>query len=114
MNDYYYDEFKTLKKRVKILGKFKKIAVGIIILLVVFAIFCNSRRVNAASTTRPDNLVYTSYEIQKGDTLWDIAESHKWSGCSTKKYIAEVKRINQMGSSEIIYGHYIILPIEAE
>ena len=54
---------------------------------------------------------YMSYEIQKGDTLWDI--SNQYNNCSmesSKDYILEVKRINHLDSDKIYAKSFLVIP----
>lgn len=55
---------------------------------------------------------YKSIEIQKGDTLWSIANSYSDTNhyASTTEYIKEVRNINSLTSDNIIAGSYIIVP----
>lgn len=68
-------------------------------------------RTSAASADIPYKY-YTSVQIQKGDTLWDIADTY----CSPEydtisDYIEEVRSINQLSSSDEIHsGQYLTVP----
>lgn len=51
---------------------------------------------------------YTSIEIQQGDSLWNIAEVYgKGSGRTTKDYVKELKRMNNLGEDTIHAGSYL-------
>jgi cell division protein YceG involved in septum cleavage len=60
----------------------------------------------------PSYKYYKSIEIEKGDTLWSIANDYSDLGHyeSTSEYIKEVRKINSLTSDNIIAGSYIIVP----
>ena len=60
----------------------------------------------------PAQKLYTSIQIQSGDTLWDLADPY-WDGFYPSKgaYIEEVIEINTLTSQDcIVSGQYLILP----
>ena len=53
---------------------------------------------------------YKSIEIQKGDTLWDIARQTKPADCgSTAEYVQVLKDMNRLGSDDIQSGQHLIV-----
>lgn len=51
---------------------------------------------------------YKSIIIEKGDTLWSIAEEYKPEhGVSTKKYVNDLKRMNNISNDTIHEGNYL-------
>lgn len=53
---------------------------------------------------------YTSIEIQKGDTLWSIAEEHVTAEyASIQDYVAELKELNGLGDDGIHAGQYLTI-----
>lgn len=55
---------------------------------------------------------FTSIEIEKGDTLWDIASEYMDDThyISREDYLNEVMTINRMTSSKLVSGHKLIVP----
>lgn len=54
---------------------------------------------------------YMSYEVQAGDTLWDLAaEYNDFSLQDSSAYIDEVRSMNHLCGCEIHTGEYIVLP----
>ncbi len=55
---------------------------------------------------------YTSIEIEKGDTLWSIADTYMDAAhyASRSDYISEVMSLNHMGDSSIVSGQNLIVP----
>ena len=52
---------------------------------------------------------YTSIEIQKGDSLWDIAQEYKADDVSTGEYIAELMNLNNLTSETIHEGQHLVV-----
>ena len=52
---------------------------------------------------------YTSIYIEKGDTLWSIAEQYAYEGISTTDYISELKKINNLKDETIYAGCYQLI-----
>lgn len=59
---------------------------------------------------------YTNIRIQKGDTLWAIAEEYMDDEHyeSRKEYILEVMRMNHMTDSHLTAGKKLIVPYYAQ
>lgn len=54
---------------------------------------------------------YTSIQVKRGDTLWDIAEKYRTSEYhDIGSYIDEVKKINHLSGSKITDGMYLCIP----
>ena len=65
-----------------------------------------------AHTTQNDwttNCTITEIYVTPGDTLWEIAEEHKPNGIDTREYIYEIKRLNNMSTSDIHEGDAITI-----
>lgn len=55
-----------------------------------------------------DYTYYKSIEIQKGDTLWDIAEQYS-GNTSIPQYIEELKELNGLVTDDIHESHYLTI-----
>ncbi len=65
--------------------------------------------VEANQQTR--DVQYKVIEIQKGDSLWSIAEDYMNPGFDDiYDYIRELKRCNQLDSDRITAGNYLMIP----
>ena len=54
---------------------------------------------------------YTSIQVQKGDTLWDIACNYMTDEYeNVNEYIAEICEINHLAESDIHSGQYLTIP----
>lgn len=57
----------------------------------------------------------TSYTVSIGETLWDIAEEYCPNDMDCREYIYEVKKLNNMETSELVAGQTItVLVTEKE
>lgn len=77
-------------------------------MLVVSSIFTMSAKAKELS---PGYKYYTSIVVEKGDTLWDIANHYitpEYSDIS--EYIGEVKSLNHLDGDEIHAGEYLAIP----
>ena len=58
---------------------------------------------------------YTSVQLHKGDSLWDLAEQYRvGSGYSRTEYVEELKRMNGLKSEQIHSGEYLTVVYFAE
>ncbi len=53
--------------------------------------------------------MYMSIEIEKGDSLWEIAQEYREPGCSTKEYVDELIALNNLSSDNIQEGQHLIV-----
>ncbi len=62
-----------------------------------------------AKTAIPQK-TYKTIEIQKGDTLWSIAETYMPEDCeSVEAYIAELRKLNSLQSDELYSSCYLMV-----
>lgn len=90
---------------------------GITVFLIFLAVLALSmvfvvRRVNARAESENSFKYYKSIQVEKGDTLWDLAERQTAGGSAqaTADYIQEVRDLNHLDGSEIHYGEYLVIP----
>ena len=55
--------------------------------------------------------VYETVIVAKGDTLWDIASAHNYSGRDVRAVVEDIMRANDMSSAGICVGDRVIVPI---
>jgi hypothetical protein len=84
-------------------------AVAVLAFLVAVLAF-SAKNTKAEETTL--NKYYTSYEVQGGDTLWEIAKEYAKddSGHAIRAYVDEVCAINHLPSETIYTGREICIP----
>ena len=87
------------------------IALTLVFIIAVAILLGTSIHVFASDNT-PQTLhkYYKTICVEKGDTLWDIAEEYaKNTNMSRKEYIREICRINGICEDEIYAGEYIVV-----
>ena len=83
----------------------------VFIFLTVFLV-ATAARLSFGNTTEQDrNVYYESIDINKGDTLWCIAEKYKNDNISTIEYVSQIKEFNNMKSDKIKIGQKILIPV---
>lgn len=84
----------------KIVNKKRFIAVTITILFII---------IGALQTIKAKTVDYViiDYQVEKGNTLWQIAEENKQKGTDTRKYIQDIKQLNNMKNFNITTGQII-------
>lgn len=54
---------------------------------------------------------YSSIVVERGDTLWSLAEEHMGDQYETKQdYVKEVMQMNGMSDDKLIAGQYLVIP----
>lgn len=86
----------------------------ILILSLIFCImlgFASLFISDSKASTDKNYKYYTSVEVKKGDTLWDIASEHITEEYrSLHEYVAEVKALNGLRSNYIRSGQSLVVP----
>ena len=54
---------------------------------------------------------YECVQVQKGDSLWEIAEEYKMDGANTEQMVDEIMAVNGMKNTNIRAGESIIVPV---
>lgn len=107
---YYNYKARTLRHR-QINRHYRQLVLflcGVITLLIVL-LFMSQR-----SPAQADEMVIKTYQskmIEPGDCLWSLAEEYRLPEMSVEEYMAEIRRVNQLSSNELVSGEYLILPI---
>ncbi|MEF3352710.1 LysM peptidoglycan-binding domain-containing protein [Paenibacillus sp. GYB006] len=61
--------------------------------------------------TNASNIVsYQEFVVSTGDSLWSIALDHKPHHMDTREYVARIKQLNVMETSDIQTGQVLSLP----
>lgn len=91
----------------------RRLAVSFLILLASFVLgfSCTNMMTNAETIDDTHYYkYYTSIIVEKGDTLYSIAEEHFMNYSSIEEYVAEVAVINHLVDDKIIEGASLIIP----
>ena len=78
--------------------------------MVIISLYLFTKTVNAQDANDRIKIV-ASVEVERGDTLWSIAEKFKTDEYSDiNEYIMEIKASNGLTTDDIHTGHYLIVP----
>ncbi|MGM9551093.1 MAG: LysM peptidoglycan-binding domain-containing protein [Clostridia bacterium] len=102
----YYDYHQRRKAAKKKLKRERAIFffVAVALAFMCFATFSVS---GISRETFTSNLCHA---VESGDTLWSIAEEYKGENVSTGDFVRQLKKINEMKTSEIYVGQLLIIP----
>ncbi|MCM1106628.1 MAG: hypothetical protein NC355_06760 [Blautia sp.] len=102
-----------LKKRARALQVQKQMLALAVIIFVCLAILLGSSIRTLANSGRAEALhkYYTSIRLERGDTLWDIADTYTVDGVMDKEsFIREVSDLNGLSDGQIHRDAYIVVP----
>ncbi len=99
------------KKRAFQLQMYLVFAISMFTSLVIILMVATNKPASAADYL---DKMYTSYEVQQGDTLYSIAKKNILGYEDINEYVAEVMFINHLPSHRIIEGSNLIIPYYAD
>ena len=91
----------------------KSHVIGCIILIIVLIIMILSGfKQNYGRKTRPSSTIdsYTTYVVEKGDTVWGVARKHPGKYSDIRKFIYAIEQINEIKASIIYPGQELKIP----
>ena len=77
-----------------------------IFILIIFIILL----ITGFETYNRTNIIYTTYTVQQGDTIWDIAKQYN-TYRDIRQMVYEIKRINNNDDSIIHAGDILLIPV---
>lgn len=93
---------------------------GIAILMITLAviagfIFTDSFQAMAQADSKTEEQFYKSITIEKGDTLWNIAEEYMGNNYeSVEEYVCVLKKMNNLKSDKIFFGDKLVVVYSAD
>ena len=93
----------------RVVRKSRKIRKNVFLLLTLALILCLG-----AQKGRETKTYYESVEIQRGDTIWDIAKEYKAEGQKTEQMVDAICEVNGLKTANIRTGENIIVPVTRE
>jgi nucleoid-associated protein YgaU len=90
--------------------------VAVVFFMMNFMLPWNTAEVSAKDSMRiNERKFFTTYVVEKDDTLWDIANNYMTDEYdSIYEYINEVMESNHLENTNIKYGQMLILPYYAD
>lgn len=98
-------------KRYKIVNKFKFIRFITMVLLAgfIFILLVQNRNQAYSSVYKEQ---YMEVQVEKGDTLWEIAKEFMPENYDVRKMVYEIRQLNDMNSGNIYPKEIIKVPIK--
>ena len=66
-------------------------------------------KIPLSSIENIDNNEFTRYEIQKGDSLWSIAD--QFNSKNKEIFIYKIKKINNLDNSSLVVNDILLIPL---
>ena len=66
-------------------------------------------KIPLSSIENTNNNEFTHYEIQKGDSLWSIAD--QFNSKNKEIFIYKIKKINKLDNSSLVVNDILLIPL---
>lgn len=86
----------------------KPICLPLVVVLVSFYLFIF---IFAGCRAPEREVVYIEVQVERGDTLWDIAKKYSPSRKDLRGYIYTVREINGLESAVLMPGQVLLVPV---
>lgn len=104
-----------MRNRTRYKRKLSMVLQALVMTCVIFGftafLFYQTGRQSEMATNESVDKGYITYEIQYGDTLYDIAKKHASDPYTIEQFIHEVSEINSVDPDRIMAGGTLILPV---
>ena len=101
-------ERRTQRRAVR---KSRKIRKNTFLLLTMALILCLGTFAMGGEKEVQTKTYYECVQVQKGDTIWEIAEEYKMDGEDIEHMIDEIMELNGMKNANVRAGESIIVPV---
>ena len=95
----------------RVVRKSRKIRKNTFVLLTMALILCLGTLAMGGEKGIQTKTYYECVQVEKGDTLWEIAEEYKMEGTDTEQMVDEILEVNGMKNTNIRTGESIIVPV---
>lgn len=104
---------KSYKRKIQ-----KRVVAAVCLLILVLCcsfILSGVLRSGKSEAQDPKPVTYHSVMIETGDSLWSIASENLPAGYeSVNEFMQEIIRVNDLGSTQIEAGNYLLVPTYAD
>lgn len=95
----------------KVVRKSRKIRKNTFLLLTMALILCLGTFAMGGQKGVQTKTYYECVQVEKGDTLWEIANEYKMDGEKTEHMMDAIMELNGMKNANIRSGESIIVPV---
>lgn len=92
--------------------KAQKRLIAILIFITISAAILLGSSIHAFASSKSESLnkYYTSIRVEKGDTVWSLADKYNMGTDVTKQdYVDEVCQLNSLNDGKLTAGQYIVV-----
>ena len=95
----------------RVVRKSRKIRKNTFVLLTMALILCLGTLAMGGQKGIQTKTYYECVKVEKGDTLWEIAEEYRMDGEKTEHMIEAILEVNGLENANIRAGESIIVPV---
>ena len=95
----------------RVVRKSRKIRKNTFVLLTMALILCLGTFAMGGEKGVQKKTYYECVQVQKGDTLWEIAEEYKMDGTDTEQMVESILEVNGLKNTNVRAGESIIVPV---
>ncbi|MDO4530696.1 MAG: LysM peptidoglycan-binding domain-containing protein [Bacillota bacterium] len=95
----------------RVVRKSRKIRKNMFVMLTMALILCLGTLAMGGESSVQTETYYECVQVQKGDTIWEIAEKYKMEDMDTERMVDEIMEVNGLKHTNIRAGESIIVPV---
>ena len=95
----------------RVVRKSRKIRKNTFVLLTMALILCLGTLAMGGQKGIQTKTYYECVEVEKGDTLWEIAEKYRMDGQKTEHMVEDILEVNGLKNTNVRVGESIIVPV---
>ena len=99
------------RTRRRVIRKSRKIRKNTFVLLTMALILCLGTFAMGGEKGVQTKTYYECVQVQKGDTLWEIAAEYKMDGADIEQMVDEIMAVNGLKHTNVRAGESIIVPV---
>ncbi len=111
MFDKKWGEVMERRTQRRVVRKSRKIRKNTFVLLTMTLILCLGTLAMGGEKGVQTETWYECVMVQKGDSIWKIAEEYKMEGMDTEQMIADIMEVNGLKNTNMRAGESIIVPV---
>lgn len=98
----------------RITSKFRFTIFVLVMMMAVLTLFgaTTVKRGTAGDAVRTETRTYRTVTVCSRDTLWDIAGKYCPEDQDVRKFICEIREVNDLETSDIAVGEKLLIPVE--
>ena len=111
MFDKKWGEVMERRTQRRVVRKSRKIRKNTFVLLTMALILCLGTLAMGGEKGVQTKTYYECVQVQKGDSIWEIAEEYKMDGTDTEQMVDEIMEVNGLKNTNVRAGESIIVPV---